>query len=122
MKISLQDISNAVENVKLETDYGEAVRTYAYELITDAREHGFENVENEYGLEQLCLNGASDLADYNMGGCSLCYTGDIVERLKLKRDISDADALKHQYIALTNAMNLVKLAFRIAKFKNELPR
>lgn len=122
MNISLRDISNAVENVKLETDYGEAVRTYAYELMTDACEQGFENVEDERGLETLCLNGASDLANYNMGGCSLCYTGDIVERLKLKRDISDADALKHQYIALTNAMNLVKLAFRIAKFKNELSR
>ena len=122
MKISLQDISNAIESVKLETNYGEAVRTYALELMTDACDQGVENVEDEYSLERLCLNGASSLADYNMGGCSLCYTGDIVERLKLRRDISDMDALKHQHIALQNAMNLVKIAFKIVKFKNEVSR
>lgn len=122
MEISLQDISNVVESIRLETDYGEAVRTYANEFITDARDQGVENVEDEHDLEKLCLNGASSLADYNMGGCSLCYTGDIVERLNLKRDISDANALKHQYIALTNAMKLVKLAFAIVAFKKEVSK
>lgn len=59
------------------------------EYITELAESLLENAElypdateDHHKLEKALLCGARDWEQYSLGGCSLCYNGDIIKRLR----------------------------------------
>lgn len=64
--------------------WDKAVTLYALDLLDDVQE-GADNMErlplDGAELEQWALNGASCWEQYSNGGCSLCYDGQIAERV-----------------------------------------
>lgn len=67
--------------------WDKGVNAYAHDLLDaleEAIEGGYfrpENLADPQLIEKALLNGAEDWAQYSWGGCSLCYDGDIAERL-----------------------------------------
>lgn len=76
--------------------WGRGVTAYANDLLDtleEAQEYGSFDIshilEPQY-LRKAMLKGADDWSHYSWGGCSLCYDGDIAERVctpsELKRN------------------------------------
>ena len=66
--------------------WGRGVAQYALELLDTVEEwseynNGAEIPNNRAELKKIALNGAKDWSAYSWGGSSLCYDGDIAERL-----------------------------------------
>lgn len=86
-----EDIVEAVEQKVSETKtysaWDRGVKAYAEELVEELREAvegGYVNADelsNRRLFERAMLNGAADWKQYSEGGCSLCYDGQIAERL-----------------------------------------
>lgn len=86
-----EDIVEAVEQkvseAKTHSAWDRGVKAYAEELVEELREAvegGYVNADdlsNRRLFERAMLNGAADWKQYSEGGCSLCYDGQIAERL-----------------------------------------
>lgn len=86
-----EDIVEAVEQKVSETKtysaWDRGVKAYAEELVEELREAvegGYVNADelsNRRLFERAMLNGAANWKQYSEGGCSLCYDGQIAERL-----------------------------------------
>jgi len=64
--------------------WDKAVTQYAFDLLEDIQYQANELERlpiNGAELENWALNGASDWNQYSWGGCSLCYDGQIAERV-----------------------------------------
>ena len=83
-KVNLEKLTKAVEATKARSAWARGVKQYAFDLLDEVQE-----AANYYGkepetmteLERYALNGAQDWKQYSEGGCSLCYNGQIAERL-----------------------------------------
>lgn len=80
-------IAEKVEQTKTRSAWERGVKAYAEELVEELREAvegGYVNADdlsNRRLFERTMLNGAADWKQYSEGGCSLCYDGQIAERL-----------------------------------------
>lgn len=66
--------------------WGRGVAQYALDLLDTVEEwseynNGAEIPNNRAELKKIALNGADDWRAYSWGGSSLCYDGQIAERL-----------------------------------------
>lgn len=66
--------------------WGRGVAMYALDLLDTVEEwseynNGAEIPNNRAELKKIALNGAKDWEQYSWGGSSLCYDGQIAERL-----------------------------------------
>lgn len=82
---ALADTIRAELNARHDRSAGnKAVTLYALDLLDDVQE-GADNMErlplDGAELEQWALNGANCWEQYSNGGCSLCYDGQIAERV-----------------------------------------
>ena len=91
---NIQELRAAVEGVKVRSAWMKGVKTYALELIDSVAENYVEYCVNEAikdrdvkEFERYMLNGADNWKQYSEGGCSLCYDGDIAERLCTKSEV-----------------------------------
>ena len=75
---------NQINAKRCRSAWDKGVRLYALELIDSleerARHEGREPASREE-VNEWMLNGARDWSQYSWSGCSLCYDGDIAERL-----------------------------------------
>lgn len=86
--MTINDIRTRINSDKTRnrSAWGRGVTAYANDLLDtleEAQEHGNYDIritEARY-LRAVMLNGASDWNEYSWGGCTLCYDGDIAERL-----------------------------------------
>lgn len=125
-------IEKLSENIRAEKDtsaWRRGVKAYALELVDNLAESlRYGGIEpDDLAAPKLAnralLNGAEDWRAYSWGGCSLCYDGDIAERLctpsELKktrkgerRPNSSEEWLDVQARALWQASSMVKRAVR----------
>ena len=85
---NIQELRTAVENVKVRSAWMNGVKQYALELIDSVAEnYGDDVLTDRAKLKAAMLNGAKDWKQYSNGGCSLCYDGDIAERLCTKSEL-----------------------------------
>lgn len=80
-------VAAKVEQTKTRSAWSKGVKQYAEELVEELRE-GVEGgyieaweLSNRKLFEKAMLNGADSWSQYSEGGCSLCYNGQIAERL-----------------------------------------
>ena len=80
-------VAAKVEQTKTRSAWSRGVKEYAEELLDELRE-GVEGgyieaweLSNRRLMEKAMLNGADDWRQFSEGGCSLCYDGQIAERL-----------------------------------------
>lgn len=59
--------------------WSRGVKTYAIDLVEYLDDSA--DLANEVMLQKELLNGASSWAHYSDGGCALCHSADIAERL-----------------------------------------
>ena len=87
--MTINDIRQHIENSKdrNRSAWGRGVTAYAMDLLDQLQEsvdYGDADLsrilEPRY-LRGVLLNGAESWSQYSWGGCSLCYDGDIAERL-----------------------------------------
>lgn len=128
--MTINDIRTRINSDKTRnrSAWGRGITAYANDLLDtleEAQEHGdfdIRTTEAQY-LRKAMLNGASDWAQYSWGGCSLCYDGDIAERVctpsELKRNRggelrpnSREEWLDTQARALRQAANRVYCAIK----------
>lgn len=122
------------EEVEARTErsaWSRGVTAYALDLVDEleeATEGGYfdlSDLEAPKLIDRALLNGAADWNQYSWGGCSLCYDGQIAERLctpsELKRTRngerrpnSREEWLDTQARALFQASNRVKKSIRAA--------
>lgn len=122
------------EEVEARTErsaWSRGVTAYALDLVDEleeATEGGYfdlSDLEAPKLVDRALLNGAADWNQYSWGGCSLCYDGQIAERLctpsELKRTRngerrpnSREEWLDTQARALFQASNRVKKSIRAA--------
>lgn len=80
-------VTEKVEQTKTRSAWERGVKEYAEELVEELREAvegGYvdeSDLSNRRLFERAMLNGASSWREYSEGGCSLCYDGQIAERL-----------------------------------------
>jgi hypothetical protein len=80
-------VTEKVEQTKTRSAWERGVKAYAEELVEELREAvegGYvdeSELSNRRLFEKAMLNGASSWREYSEGGCSLCYDGQIAERL-----------------------------------------
>lgn len=80
-------VAHKVEQTKTRSAWERGVKAYAEELVEELREAvegGYvdeSDLSNRRLFERALLNGAADWRQYSEGGCSLCYDGQIAERL-----------------------------------------
>lgn len=80
-------VAHKVEQTKTRSAWDRGVKAYAEELVEELREAvegGYvdeSDLSNRRLFEKAMLNGAADWRQYSEGGCSLCYDGQIAERL-----------------------------------------
>lgn len=80
-------VAHKVEQTKTRSAWDRGVKAYAEELVEELREAvegGYvdeSDLSNRRLFERAMLNGAADWKQYSEGGCSLCYDGQIAERL-----------------------------------------
>ena len=126
----LDQIRTAVQASSARSAWQRGVKAYADDLLDDLLESinygSFDMADwsKPRALRAALLNGASDWKEYSWGGCSLCYNGQIAERLcnpselkryyagKLDRPNSREEWLDCQARALFQAANLI---FRIGR-------
>ena len=83
----VEAITEKVEAHKTRSAWDRGVKAYAEELVEELREAvegGYvdeSDLSNRRLFERAMLNGAADWKQYSEGGCSLCYDGQIAERL-----------------------------------------
>lgn len=83
----VERIAAKVEQTKTRSAWDRGVKAYAEELceeLTEAVSGGYVEaweLSNRRLFEKAMLNGAQDWRQYSEGGCSLCYDGQIAERL-----------------------------------------
>lgn len=83
----VKQITAKVEQTKTRSAWGKGVKEYAEELVEELAEAvrggwvDAEDLSNRRLFERAMLNGASSWKQYSEGGCSLCYDGQIAERL-----------------------------------------
>lgn len=124
-------IREEVEARTTRSAWSHGVEAYALDLVDEleeATEGGYfdlSDLETSKLVDRAMLNGAQDWNQYSWGGCSLCYDGQIAERLctpsELKktrngerRPNSREEWLDVQARALFQASNRVKKAIRAA--------
>lgn len=84
---TVEAIAAKIEAHKTRSAWERGVKTYAEELVEELREAvegGYvdeSDLSNRRLFERAMLNGAADWKQYSEGGCSLCYDGQIAERL-----------------------------------------
>ena len=80
-------VTEKVEQTKTRSAWDRGVKEYAEELLeelAEAVEGGYvdeSDLSNRRLFEKAMLNGAGSWAQFSDGGCSLCYDGQIAERL-----------------------------------------
>lgn len=80
-------ISEKIEQAKTRSAWERGVKDYAVELVEELAEAvrggwvDAEDLSNRRLFERAMLNGANSWKQYSEGGCSLCYDGQIAERL-----------------------------------------
>jgi hypothetical protein len=81
------EIRTAIEAAPARSAWSKGVKEYAEELVEELREaaeggyiEAWE-LSNRKLFERAMLNGADSWSQYSEGGCSLCYDGQIAERL-----------------------------------------
>ena len=80
-------VTEKVEQTKTRSAWERGVKEYAEELLeelAEAVEGGYvdeSDLSNRRLFEKAMLNGAGSWAQFSEGGCSLCYDGQIAERL-----------------------------------------
>lgn len=83
----VEQIAAKVEQTKTRSAWGRGVKAYAEELCEELREAAEDGyieaweLSNRRLMEKAMLNGADSWSQYSEGGCSLCYDGQIAERL-----------------------------------------
>lgn len=122
--ITLEALKNALKAHTDRSAWGKGVTLYAWELFNHLEEmtaggyFDMKDFEKPRALRGCLLNGAKDWKEYSWGGCSLCYNGQIAERLctpsELKRTRNGArkpnsreEWLDTQARALFQAANLL---------------
>lgn len=87
MARTIDAIRAAIESRPARSAWGKGVKVYASGLLDNLAE-GIEGgyidpaeLGNAQSLRAAMLNGARDWKQYSWGGCSLCYNGQIAERL-----------------------------------------
>ena len=86
-EMKVEEILEKVEQTKTRSAWDRGVKAYAEELVEELREAvegGYvdeSDLSNRRLFERAMLNGAADWKQYSEGGCSLCYDGQIAERL-----------------------------------------
>ena len=89
----VEKIRETIENKPARSAWERGIKTYALELLDELAENiqggfiGTEDTESPALLKKALLNGATDWAQYSWGGCSLCYDGQIAERLCTPSDL-----------------------------------
>lgn len=84
---NIDSIHERINNKPTRSAWERGVKVYALELADELAENiqgGYidpEDMESPAILEKAMLNGAANWSQYSEGGCSLCYDGDIAERL-----------------------------------------
>ena len=74
--------------------WNRGVTAYAVELLEGLKEGveggwiDLDDLRSRNLAEKAMLNGASDWSQYSWGGCSLCYNGQIAERLCTKSELN----------------------------------
>lgn len=87
MKNTFEKAWEILEARKDRSAWNKGVTLYAMELLEEleeAAEYGYfltDTLSNPASIEKAMLNGAKDWKQYSWGGSSLCYDGDIAERL-----------------------------------------
>lgn len=87
------NVAHKVEQAKTRSAWDRGVKAYAEELVEELREAvegGYvdaDELSNRRLFERAMLNGAADWKQYSEGGCSLCYDGQIAERLCAPREL-----------------------------------
>lgn len=109
--------------------WSKGVHAYALDLVEELKTnvqagyYTMDQIRTPRELEKIMLNGARDWNQYSWGGCSLCYDGQIAERLctpsELKRTRNgerkpnaQEEWLDTQARALNQAAGRVRLAVR----------
>lgn len=83
----VETVAHKVEQTKTRSAWERGVKAYAEELVEELREAvdggyvGADELGSRRLFEEAMLNGAADWKQYSEGGCSLCYDGQIAERL-----------------------------------------
>ena len=83
----VEAVEQKVSETKTRSAWERGVKAYAEELVEELREAvggGYvdeSDLSNRRLFERAMLNGAADWRQYSEGGCSLCYDGQIAERL-----------------------------------------
>ena len=85
--LNIEKIRETIENKPARSAWASGKKAYALELLESLEEGidgGYidpEDLDSPALLEKALLNGASNWSQYSLGGCSLCYDGQIAERL-----------------------------------------
>ena len=83
----VKTVTEKVEQTKTRSAWDRGVKEYAAELLeelAEAVEGGYvdeSDLSNRRLFEKAMLNGAGSWEQFSEGGCSLCYDGQIAERL-----------------------------------------
>lgn len=83
----IERITAEVEQTKTRSAWERGVKEYALDICKDLSDnvkcgwHTADDFSNRRLLEKAMLNGAANWSQYSEGGCSLCYDGQIAERL-----------------------------------------
>ena len=85
MQNNLNEIRKQVEQQKARSAWARGVKLYAFDFVDTLEEwQDYENtneIPTGEKLKKVLLNGAGDWVNYSWAGCSLCYDGQIAERL-----------------------------------------
>ena len=82
-----EEIRKELDSMDQRSAWKRGVNEYAHGFVDDLGEfmdHGditLSDMRNTNQLEKILLNGADDWHHYSWAGCSLCYDGQIAERL-----------------------------------------
>ena len=68
---------------KARSAWGRGVIAYAFDLVDNIEDNAkyCDRMPLKEDLKRICLNGANNFREFSYGGSSLCYNGDIAERL-----------------------------------------
>lgn len=83
---TINEIRNAIDNIRTRSAWSAGVKTYAAEILgniaTAEAEHRINMaIATRHDLELAALNGADNWNAYSWGGCSLIYNNDIAATL-----------------------------------------
>lgn len=81
-----KNVRESIESVKARGAWDRGVKDYAFDIVDTLQEAADYVNEDPKDIDEteainLALNGAKDWNQYSWGGCSLCYNGDICDRL-----------------------------------------